>query len=66
MALPNSFVLARNVIYELSQDDSSVMITVINMSLKEQRLCTKKETSRKKPHTMVCRQSSLQQYTFPR
>lgn len=66
VALPSSFVLVRTVIYELSQDDSSVMITVINMSLKEQRLCTKKETRRKKPCAVVCRLSALQKYTFPR
>lgn len=55
VALPSSFVLVKTVIYELSQDDSSVMITVIIMSIKEQRLCTKKETRRKKPCAVVCR-----------
>jgi len=65
MAWLNSLVLAGTVIYELSPEDSSVMIAVINMSLKEQRLCTKKETVRKKPCTVVCGLSSLQQYTFP-
>lgn len=61
----NSLVLARTVIHELSWEDSSVMITVINVSLKGQWLCTKKETVREKPCTMVCEMSSLQQCTFP-
>lgn len=65
MAWLNSIVLARTFIYELSQEDSSVMITVINTSLKEQTLCTKKETVRKKPCTGVCELSPLQQYALP-